>query len=93
MSNKWWWLSFVDPKNRDNDGSAFLGACVVEGNDLIDAVKMAHKLGVNPGGDVTGLPVPEAKQAEFAKYKDRLVSQSELNDDGIFSERQKRAMN
>ena len=45
-----WWLSFCDPKIHE--GSQFLGACIIEGSDGIEAIRAAHRLGCNPGGEV-----------------------------------------
>jgi hypothetical protein len=45
------WLSF-----SADDG--FRGACVVEGFDTRSAIEEAHRLGINPGGEVMALPVP-----------------------------------
>ncbi len=43
-----WWLSFCSPTE------GFLGACIVEADDLIDASRTAWKLGCNPGGEMMG---------------------------------------
>lgn len=43
-----WWLSFV------KDGK-FAGACQVWATSYINAVKTAHLMGCNPGGDVQGM--------------------------------------
>ncbi len=51
-----WWLSFCDgslPK-----GSQFLGACIVPGCCLVDAIATAHLNGCNPGGEVLGHSIP-----------------------------------
>lgn len=53
-----YWLSFADgdlPK-----GSQFLGACIVDSSEFIAAVVETHNLGLNPGGEVLGIPVPDA---------------------------------
>jgi hypothetical protein len=50
-----WWLSFCDGKRPV--GSQFLGACVVSGCCMVDAVQTAHLNGVNPGGEVMGHPI------------------------------------
>jgi hypothetical protein len=46
----WWWLSFADTDLPA--GSQFLGACVVRGDDLPDAIRTAWARGINPGGEV-----------------------------------------
>ena len=46
-----YYLSFAD-----DDG--FKGVCVVEASDGIEAVKKAHRLGINPGGQVMITLIP-----------------------------------
>lgn len=48
-----WWLSFVDP--RMPEGSQFLGASQVWADCYMNAVRVAHALGCNPGGEVKGM--------------------------------------
>jgi hypothetical protein len=53
-----WWLSFVDteksvpPEEQVSGGSRFLGVCIVEAEDPIEAVKEAWRQECNPGGQV-----------------------------------------
>lgn len=47
---QWWYLSFVDP--RRPKGTQFLGACVVRGRGILTAMRRAHVVGCNPGGEV-----------------------------------------
>lgn len=64
----WWWLSFCD-RSRPS-GSQFIGVAIVEGTDLLDAIRAASHLsddcGCNIGVEVSGgelpdiTPVPEA---------------------------------
>lgn len=68
----WWWLSFCDahlPK-----GTQFLGVAIVFAHDMVGAVKVAHALGINPGGQVLGAPFvgipPE-------KYRERSLTREE----------------
>jgi hypothetical protein len=53
----WWWLSFCD--GNKPAGSQFLGVAVVQIADggMIGAVRRAHQLGINPGGEVMGFEV------------------------------------
>ena len=62
MSEQLWWLSFADEDLPI--GEQFLGACIVPGTSIIDACQCAHTSGVNPGGDVCGLPIPHHSQVE-----------------------------
>ncbi len=48
-----WWLSFCDASKPA--GSQFLGLVLVRGVDMVQAVKVAHVLGINPGGQVKGI--------------------------------------
>lgn len=52
----YFWLSFCNPKKPK--GTQFLGACIVEAISFIQAVKVAHIIGCNPGGEVKGVPIP-----------------------------------
>ena len=67
------WLSFAD-----EDG--FRGAAFVEAEDLIAAVRRAHLLGINPGGQVLGPAVPEDYDGYRVAYenRDRLIQKEQL---------------
>jgi hypothetical protein len=69
--NSFWYLSFVD-----GDPPRFLGGCVVQGNELLDAIKEAWRLKINPGGEVLGFPVD--KEFENALPKNVLLSRKQL---------------
>lgn len=75
MSNGWHYLSFVvtDPVER------FAGGCIVRGDDVVEAVKEAHRLGCNPGGDVLGVPVPGDLMPP-ARYVGRLLTKAEIDE-------------
>jgi hypothetical protein len=45
-----WWLSFAKPEES-------LGVCVVEADTFMGAVIKTHRMGINPGGEVMGVPV------------------------------------
>lgn len=51
---KLWYLSFADKRG-------FLGACVVQGKDIGEAIYKSHQLKINPGGMVFGIPFDPAK--------------------------------
>ncbi|MFF4026979.1 hypothetical protein ACFYY5_29425 [Nocardia elegans] len=57
-----WWLSFVDPTKsapRDQQvpgGPGFLGVAVVHAYGFLHAVSETWRLGINPGGEVAGIP-------------------------------------
>lgn len=69
----WWWLSFADPKKPD--GNQFLGVACVEAFDFISACVEAWRLGINPGGEVAGCPLPEPPEEAL---RNQLASESEL---------------
>lgn len=70
----WWWLSFANPYLPA--GSQFLGACLVKAHGVAEAVRVAHVLEINPGGEVQFMkllptaPIP-------AKWAERLLTRAE----------------
>lgn len=53
-----WWLSFCDTDKPE--GEQFVGACIVEdAPDMVRAVERAWELGLNPGGQVAGMPLSD----------------------------------
>lgn len=48
----WWWLSFVDD-------SGFRGAILTRANGIGTALTKTHLLGINPGGEVCGIEIPD----------------------------------
>jgi hypothetical protein len=63
----WWWLSF------SGDDSGFLGVCIVEAFGMASAVRKAHQLGINPGGEVVGCQVSAGDPA----HANRLLTREE----------------
>jgi hypothetical protein len=49
------WLSFAD--STLPPGTQFLGAAVVRAKAIIEAIQVAHAIGINPGGEVQGHPI------------------------------------
>lgn len=47
------------------------------------ALREAHRLGINPGGDVELFPVPEEHEAETEGLRGRLLSRRELEGAGL----------
>lgn len=79
-----WYLSFCDPEvaatipksEQRPGGPSWLGACIVPGFGEIDAIRNAHALGCNPGGQVATLgPFPPA--AIKPDYIGRLLNAEE----------------
>ena len=69
------WLSFADAQGTGKN----LGVCVVEADSFIGAVEKAHRLKINPGGEVQGATVDEM---EGDMELDRLYSRDEMIDMG-----------
>lgn len=85
MKKTWWYLSFADEK--------FNGGCIVEASGMIDAVKEAHRLKINPGGQVAGHPIPRNAVYD-SKYRNRLLSKEDLQEmlphEEIMTERERK---
>jgi hypothetical protein len=70
-----WWLSFADGSRPT--GTQFLGAVIVEAPDLALAIGITHMLGINPGGEVMGAPLP-GESAIHESWLDVLLSRAEI---------------
>lgn len=66
----WWYLSFATDAH-------FLGACVVRAGDCNRAITKAHELGINPGGGVIGIQIPEG-QVPYPEHRHRLLKREEV---------------
>jgi hypothetical protein len=58
-------------------GATFHGAAVVKANGAASALLRANSLGINPGGEVLCVPIPENKVLDL-KFCDRLLSKAEI---------------
>jgi hypothetical protein len=67
----WWYLSFV------SDDDVFLGVAIVQGQGLITAVRRAHRLKINPGGQLMGLEIPDISLVP-EEARERLLSKADL---------------
>lgn len=70
------WLSFCD-SNRPK-GRQFLGAAVVEANDLAEAITKSWPEGCNPGGEVLSAEIPKPEYARVRPHLNRLMQREEL---------------
>jgi hypothetical protein len=70
---RWYYLSFADETRPK--GEQFLGAAVVKANGVLTATRKCHVLGINPGGQVLCVPLPEG-QKPYPWDADRLLSKS-----------------
>lgn len=48
------WMSFTD-----DPPVGFLGVVVIRARDVIEGARMAHALGINPGGQIAAFVAPE----------------------------------
>lgn len=71
---RWWWLSFTDADLPE--GSQFLGVAVVEARGLAWAITVAHGLGINPGGDVMAIEIPD-EHVPPESFRNRLLDRAE----------------
>jgi hypothetical protein len=70
-----WWLSFV--ANHAN-----IGVCIVDAEDIGGAVRRAAELGINPGGQVMGWPMPDDAEDLQRFPKNVLLTQERLKEAG-----------
>ncbi len=58
--------------------AVLLRAVMVQAHDMIGAVKVAHALGINPGGEVKGIECPANVEPFIPpEYRERLLSRDE----------------
>lgn len=56
----------------------FRGACIVHGSNVLEGAMQAKRLGINPGGEVIGVPLPVDFEG-LNKYPiNKLLSADEL---------------
>ena len=71
MKTSWWYLSYA----MDDQ---FLGPCIVRGESFLLACENARNvLGVSPGGQVLGMPIPE-EELPKDKYTNQLLSKEDV---------------
>jgi hypothetical protein len=74
VSETLWWLSFANPGEP-------LGVAIVRAADVVAAIRVAHALGINPGGEVFGLRIVADKRERLSfsldPYMDRLMPDAE----------------
>lgn len=75
-----WWLSFCDPGKPN--GHQFLGVAIVKAPGFMHAVDKAHVLGINPGGEVKGMPFDDIA----SEHHDKLMSLAELQAAGLVAQ-------
>lgn len=74
-ATRWWYLSFADPARPK--GEQFLGAAIVDGEDLASAITSAWRRGCNPGGEVMGIEITSISDRVVESYRFRLLTRDE----------------
>jgi hypothetical protein len=59
--------------------AGFLGACVVEARTVAHAARRCHELGINPGGEVLGAPIPNELRSKWLPFLNKRVGKAELD--------------
>lgn len=72
----WWWLSFAD--KRLPGGQQFLGAAMVEGATLEEAIRDAWRLKINPGGEVLGMSLQDIEAPKA--WRGRLLTREQAGE-------------
>jgi len=72
-SAQWMYLSFADESLK-----RFNGAVVVKAYGILDAVSICHSLGISPGGQVVGGPLPD-ELLPGPDYRNRLLSKEDVS--------------
>lgn len=71
----YFWLSFCDEDKPA--GEHFLGVAILQAHDVIEAVSTAHRLKINPGGQVASWELPVDYELP-EQFKERLLSKSDI---------------
>jgi hypothetical protein len=93
IGRTFYWLSFCD--TRRQKGTQFLGAAIVEIVDrqmnpadepeILSALRIAHRLGCNPGGEVQGCVIPPDIEPQIPRsFRGRLLTKIECNQLDLF---------
>jgi hypothetical protein len=73
----WWWLSFAGE-------AGFLGAILTRARGFITAVQKTHELGINPGGEVKGVQIPDEIMTQapidHTQFADQILSKQDIEE-------------
>lgn len=75
-SMAWWWLFYLDPERPH--GSRFKRACIVQGNNLLEAVQDAHYYSCHISGELEAVRWPDAALEPMAGWVNRQLSEEEV---------------
>jgi hypothetical protein len=79
----YYWLSFCDPELPE--GQQFIGGCLIEAEDVNDAVKKSWRRKCNPGGEIAIVEITAKYESNIGKFKlNHLYSQQEVIEMGEF---------
>jgi hypothetical protein len=68
------YLSFAD-----DERGGFLGAAVIEARGMLDALTTANALGINPGGEVLTIDMPDGNIRFFPpEVRNKLLTRGDL---------------
>ena len=65
----WWYLSYADE-------NGFRGGAIIKAQGFVTAAWMSNRLGISPGGEVTGHPIPD-DELPPEPYRSRLLTLAE----------------
>lgn len=68
----WWYLSYADEVG-------FRGGVIIDAPGFASAAMLVNVLGVSPGGEVRGVPIPTGK-VPAPHYRYRLLTKEELEE-------------
>jgi len=74
VSSGGWYLSFVDK-------TGFRGGAFIVEADYVEAIRKAWRLGINPGGEVGGIPCDPLPPTEWVE---RLLTREEVESNELF---------
>lgn len=72
------WLSFADGDRPE--GERFLGVAIVRARQATEAARLAHELGINPGGEVAARGPFSEKLLPPGNWTDRLLGKAEATE-------------
>lgn len=68
---KWFYCSFATEHK-------FLGGVFVQAHGVLDAATRTHWMGINPGGEMAALEIPDVARLPKVKYRNVLLSKEAL---------------
>lgn len=69
------WLSFCDSDRPE--GEQFLGVIILRARDVVEGARRAHRLGINPGGQVACWQIPRDEEPP-EEFTNRLLTKEDI---------------